>query len=465
MKSITVINKEMLDQNQYFASLMKAGAQKELLDPSLLKSIPIDFMEIFKDVMRMYTKGESSTLKVETAEGLMKSIVYSLDLFLMKFLHPEDAIAHLKSCNMNTLYKEAMDYTKDYFESTKQLYKAIEDKRVFIPNVVYTETFTEAIPNFFLDYDLIFSAQETSCDIDYPLTFDVGSVRGITYIKKYLEAFELENEFCLKFDPQNIITLLQTYGKSNGLNYNQSPINLFELVIHNVIFLTLLEKGYQNLFITAIEYDIIEEKLNRLNKIEIKNLIINTLNRLINNLDITNFNLIDLLHRYADDMIGRLLNALEHGNFTNMIVLEPVSHAKVRTVLELGDKMDNKAFRLVYKKIMNCSTVDDKVTLLTKYTHSLDDFLDLLKADCFYEKEYDFVFEILGNLELSTLISSEFKEHMLRGENKLSTLFTKNISFKYDWEKAFIDWLRNLDKVRIQDIELLVHQNLVDEVI
>lgn len=465
MKSISIINKEMLDQNQYFVSLMNVGTQKGLLDSSLLKSTPIDFMEIFKEVMRMYTKGESSTLKVETAEGLMKSIVYSLDLFLMKFLHPEDAIAHLKSCNMNTLYKEAMDYIKIYFESTKQLYISIEEKRVFIPNIVYTETFTEAIPNFFLDYDIIFSAHETSCDIDYPLTFDVTSARGISYIRKYLEAFELENEFCLKFNPQNIITLLQTYGKSNGLNYKQSPINLFELVFHNVVFLTLLEKGYQNLFITAIEYDIIEEKLNRLNKIEIKNLIINTLNRLIHNLDITNFNLIDLLHRYADSMIIRLYNALKHSNLANMIVLEADAPAKARTVLELGDKMDNKAFRFVYKRIMNCTTIEDKMALLTKYVHSLDDFLDMLKADCFYEKEYDFVFGILGNLELSALISSEFKEYMLRGENKLSNLLEKNISCKYDWEKAFVDWLRNLDKNRIQDIELLVHQNLVDEVI
>jgi hypothetical protein len=465
MKSITVINKEMLDQNQYFVSLINTGAQRGLLDPSLLKSIPIDFMEIFKEVMRMYTKGESSTLKVETAEGLMKSIVYSLDLFLMKFLHPEDALARFKSCNMNALYKEAMDYTKDYFESTKQLYKAIEDKRVSIPNVVYTETFTEAIPNFFLDYDLIFSAQETSCDIDYPLTFDICSVRGITYIRNYLDAFELENEFCLKFNSKNIITLLQTYGKSNGLNYKQSPINLFELVFHNVVFLTLLEKDYQNLFITAIEYNIIEEKLNNLNKIEIRNLMKSTLSRLINNLAITNFNLIDLIHRYTDSMIDRLCNALEHGNLANMIVLEPAAHTKVRTVLELGDKMDNRSFRLVYQKIMNCSTVEDKMTLLTKYIHSLDDFLDLLKADCFYEKEYDFVFEILGTVELSTLISSEFKEYMLRGENKLSILLENNISCKYDWEKAFVDWLRNLDKVRIQDIELLVHQNLVNEVI
>jgi hypothetical protein len=465
MKSVSVITKEMLDQNQYMVSLINTGARNGLLDSNLLGSTPIELMEIFKEVMRMYTKGESSTLKAETAEGLMKSIVYSLDLFLMKYPNPEDAIAHLKSCNINTLYKEAMDYIKDYFEKTKQLYKTIEGKRLSIPNVVYTDSFTAAIPNFFADYNVIFSAQETSCDIDYPLTLDISSARGITYIRKYLEVFELENEFCLKFDDQNIITLLQTYGKSNGLDYKQSPINLFELVFQNAVFSAMLEKSYNNLLLSTIEFEIIEEKLRELNKSEIKDLIINTLNRFIHDLEITNSSLVDLIHRYADSMISRLYNAFEHGNLINMIVLEAAAQAKDSTVLELGRKMSNKAFRFVYGRITSCTTPEDKIALLTKYVNSFDDFLDLLKADCFYGKEYDYAFRSLGNLELSTLICKEFKEYMLRGSNKLSILFADNISFKYDWEKAFVDWLKELDEARIQDIELLAHKNLVAEII
>jgi hypothetical protein len=465
MKYVSVITKEMLDQNQYMVSLINAGARKGLLDSNLLNSTPIELMEIFKEVMRMYTKGESSTLKAETAEGLMKSIVFSLDLFLMKFPNPEDAITHLKSCSINTIYKEALDYIKDYFEKTRQLYKTIEGKRLSIPNAVYTESFTEAIPNFFAKYNVIFSAQETSCDIDYPLTSDISSASGIAYIRKYLEVFELENEFCLKFDYQNIITLLQTYGKSNGLNYKQSPINIFELVFQNAVFSTMLEKNYQNLLLSDIEFEIIEEKLNGLNKDKIKDLIVSTLDTIINNLEITNFDLIDLIHHYAGSMISRLYNALEHGNLANMLVLEAAVKTKDSSTLELGRKMNNKTFRFIYRRIVSCTTPEDKLALLTKYISSFDDFLDLLRADCFYEKEYDYVFESLRNIELSTLICKEFKEHMLRGTNNLSILFTDNVSYKYDWEKAFVHWLRKLDEDRIKEIELLAHKNLAAEII
>jgi hypothetical protein len=173
----------------------------------------------------------------------------------------------------------------------------------------------------------------------------------------------------------------------------------------------------------------------------------------------------DLIYRYADSMTIRLSNALEHGNLANMIVLEAAAPERDTAVLELGNKMSNKAFRLIYKRIMDCSTVEDKMILLTKYIHSYDDFLDLLKSDCFYEKEYDDVFRSLGDIELSALITNEFKEYMLRGENKLSILFAKNISYRYDWEKAFVDWLKNLDIDRTHDIELIVHKNQAAEII
>ncbi|MFZ5969928.1 MAG: DUF6179 domain-containing protein [Bacillota bacterium] len=465
MGSIIGIDKEKLDQNQYLVSLLKEGTQNGLLGLDLAKSLPFGLMDVLKEIMRMYTKGESSTLKAGTAEDLMKSIIYSIDLFLMKYPNPEDALHHLQSCNVRILYQEAVDYANDYIESTKKLYQSIEAKRVWVPNVVYNETFTEAIPNFFLDYDVIFAAHHTSSDMDYPLAFDDMSAKGIAYIRRYLDAFALENEFCLKFQPKSITMLLQSYGKSNRLNYKQSPINLFELVFNNIVFLTLLDESYESLLISAIGFEMIEEKLNGLEEITLKHLISSILNKIINRLEIANSKLIDLIYRYSQAMIERLSNALAHGHLANMMVLDITAQPEERTVLDPGHKMNNRAFRFVYKKIRDCSTVEDKLILLTKYVNALDDFLDLLKADCFFEKEYDCVFDSLGNLELSTLIVSEFKEHMLRGEEKLSTFLSKTISYKYDWEEAFVDWLRKFDKDRVQAIELLVHENLSSEIV
>ena len=465
MGAIIGINKEKLDQSQYLVSLINEGTRNGLLSIELINGIPFELMEVFKDIMRMYTKGESSTLRTETAENLMKSIVYTLDLYLMKYPSPEDAIQHLQSCNIKTLYTEAMAYANDYFENTKILYQSIESKRVFVPNIVYNETFTKAIPNFFLNYDVIFSAHNTSSDIDYPLTFDDMSVEGITYIRRYLKAFELENAFCCMFSPRYITTLLQSYGKSNGLNYEQSPINLFELIFNNIVFLTLLDKSYENLLISPIGFEVIKKKLNGLNRSNIKHLIFSILDKIINCLEITNSDLIGLINRYSESLIARLSNALAYGHLVNMMVLETVDHHKERATLEVGNKMNNRIFRFVYKKIRDCTTIEDKMIILTKYVNSLDDFLDLLKAECFYEKEYDHVFDSLGNPEISTLIISGFNEHMLRGEVPLSAFLSKTNSFNYAWETVFFDWLKRLDKNRVQDIELLVQENLAGEII
>jgi|GEM_PF-5076181 len=154
----------------------------------------------------------------------------------MKYGTPEAAISHLKSSSIKMLYKEAIEYANNYVEETKNLYKSIEAKRVLVPNAIYNETFTTAIPNFFSSYDVIFSAQDTSSDIDYPLVFDDMSLKGIIYIRRYLESFELENDFCRKFNSLSITAMLQSYGKHNRIDYEQTPINLFELVFNNKDF-------------------------------------------------------------------------------------------------------------------------------------------------------------------------------------------------------------------------------------
>lgn len=455
MESLIGINKESLDKNQYLVSLVNEGVRAGLLEPELISDMPSGLLEILKDNMRMYTKGESDTLKVETAEGLMSSIIYSISLYLMKFGAPEDAVSRLKSTDIKTVYREAMDYIKSYVEETKNLYKSIEAKRISVPNVIYSETFEAAIPKFFSGYDVIFSAQDTSSDMDYPLVFDDMSLKGIIYVRRYLEAFELENDLCRKFNPQDITAMLKLYGKRNRIDYELTPVNLFELVFNNIVFLALLDRGYDDLLISAVEFELITERLNGLTVNELGSLVSEALNKVIASLEITNPNLVDLMRRHSKSLIVRIDNALKHGNLINIVIVDTEINNKDYTILKTGRKMNDKYFRVLYRRIMDCPTVEEKISLMNKCVHSFGDFVDLLKADCFYGKEYGHVFENLGNLELSALIGLGLREYISTDDKNLSKLFSDNIGFKYDWQRALIDWLRGLDKERLREIETL----------
>lgn len=465
MEFITLINKEALDENRYFISLMNVAAQKGLLQMDLLKNSSLELNDILKEVVYRYTKGQSSTLKTEVVEGLMKSMVYALDLLLIQFPTPEEAIAHLKNNNMKSLYDEAIINLKAYTVDTKQLYKDIEAKRLFIPNVVYEESFAQAIPNFLSSYDVYFSAQETTCDIDYPLTIDHGSATGIIYIRKYLETFEAENEFCLKFNPLDIHKLLKAYGKANRISFKETPINIFELVFNNAIFATLLGMDYENLILSSIEFELLEDKLSGLNKPHIHDLLLKALDVMTLNLEIHNPKLENLMRRYTISLIERLDIALKNGNLANLLVREANITPKDATTLEVGKKMGNRDFRVVYNKIMNCVTVEDKMAILTTYVSSLDDFIDLLKADCFFGEEYSYVFDGLGDLELSALICNGLKEYIIGEKDVLNNLFSTNIDYQFDWEEAFVEYLEKLDNSRIKDIEILVDKSLQSRIV
>ena len=49
--------------------------------------------------------------------------------------------------------------------------------------------------------------------IDYPLVFDDMRVRGMTYIKDYLEHLAIETAYCTLFSIEDINRLLYDFGR------------------------------------------------------------------------------------------------------------------------------------------------------------------------------------------------------------------------------------------------------------
>lgn len=62
---------------------------------------------------------------------------------------------------------------------------------------------------------MIFASHETpGCSIDYQLYIDTMNFMGIEYVYNYLYDLSLENEFCNKFNIDEINKLLKGYDKN-----------------------------------------------------------------------------------------------------------------------------------------------------------------------------------------------------------------------------------------------------------
>ena len=131
-----------------------------------------------------YTMGESSSVTVEKASELLKSIFYTLDLGCRTqgknfYALPDDA-------DLNTLLligqaeiENRMKTGKEMLEQALMLLGQVED-------VQLRETLSE-IGQFFRRYDVAYFAHDIPCAIDYILENPISEeLQGIDYINAYL---------------------------------------------------------------------------------------------------------------------------------------------------------------------------------------------------------------------------------------------------------------------------------------
>ncbi len=136
-----------------------------------------------------------------------------------------------------------------------------------VDNYSYNDTVDDGLSPFFKEYDDFFAPHETpGCSIDYQLYIDTMNFIGIDYVYNYLYDLSLENEFCNKFDIDEINKLLKGYDRECELLL----INIFELVLINSLGLIICNKDLSSLNINNLDRKIIKNKLEKLSIEELK---------------------------------------------------------------------------------------------------------------------------------------------------------------------------------------------------
>ncbi len=398
------IRRENLDPNQYVLSLLKEGIRAGLLDKHALYTIQEKIISVLKDLIMRYTKGESASVKTETAEAILSSIYYAMDACVSRLNSPEEGLALLKSASINVIHEKGIGIVKSYVEETKERYREMRRNKPDVPQEIYNSTVLEALPGFFRDYNMMFNAHDTTASIDYPLVFDDMSVRGIFYIRNYIENIDIENRFCRCFGQEAVIRLLENYGRVYQINYKESPYNFFEVVINNAIFSVLLGINADNLVISRFQYEILESKLGSLGAVKTGAVIEDAVGRVIEDLGISEPKLIAYLHRYKVLFIKRLVNAVENKSLRHFIITEEKTAGQdINHILMAGNRLSDARFRSIVRNISESESIAGKVGIIRTNLHSLEDFVDVLNAECLYGNEYKAVFDALGEMELAVL--------------------------------------------------------------
>lgn len=198
-----------------------------------ISTVQLGVMQLLGEEIMQYNHMQSSSVKVETAQSLLESMLYSITAYLDTL--PEPAAA-LKTQNLKDLRQKGLDLLKQYIEEAKTLLKEVKATRVQTELIAYNNTIDFAIDKLLQCYDPRFEAQNTTplsktAIIDYPLSKDNTSITGILYIKNYLIQLKKENEFCAGYSKNYIRALLLTHGVKHHLDYREMLINIPELIL------------------------------------------------------------------------------------------------------------------------------------------------------------------------------------------------------------------------------------------
>jgi hypothetical protein len=392
-----------------------------------------------------FTMGDSSSVPVETAEGLLTSINFCIEMYLKKNNNIFESASKLKNENLFDLFALGQVEIAMNIDRGKKLLKEAQESALDVDNISYHDTLKE-ITAFFKKYDYRFFAHDIPCMIDYQLCHQVPELQGIEYINEYLRRFIIENKFCRYFNCELIISLLQEYCP----DYKGQLINIFEPVCTNGIGLALLDKNVFSLNIT--ESDRVELlNLFRLwpEKEAMENLAL-AADKLYGLLEIEDSDTRKYLKKTAIELYSRIKILKDIDKFDKLFI-ELYVKKETAPLFQYydGDLMDDEALRRLIDEIQDCRYLSDKIAIIKEQVHSVRDLIEVLNV-CLWGNEYAELFRSFSDLEIAILL--HFLHERYEETDDLSPIFP--------WEVQLVDHIKSLGKTRQKDIERILKRNI-----
>lgn len=261
----------------------------------------------------LYTMGEHSSVRIETAQELLQSISFCLDLYLKQSGNTKKLLA---TADLEELFKLGQKALEEQLELGKRLYSKACLTAPEIENISFKDTL-RSIGGFFKQYDYRFLAHLIPCDIDYQLCHAVKeSLQGVEYINQYLGRIIIENGFIKKFEKNKAESLLSSYCS----DYKGLLINLYEPLAVNAIGLALLQEESKKLNITAADNNRLISLFEPLTVTPAKKALADASDRVCSELEINDPSSVRYLRKTAEGIFPRIEAALPHGNLNGIFL-------------------------------------------------------------------------------------------------------------------------------------------------
>ena len=245
------------------------------------------------------TMGDASSLRVEQAEELLRSIAFTLDVYLQRTGTDRRA---LLSGDLNALLLKGQDLLAGLVQEASALYNEAQCAVCDFGNLSLRDTL-RGIGLFFARYQLLSYAHQIPADIDYQLAQPVSeATQGVLYIREYLRRLLFENAFLARFAQTDVHAVLHAYYG----DYREPLVNLFEPVAACALGLSALEGGVRTLFLGRAQLLSLEKRFQALDDVQARALLDQAALRVLTRLELLNPFSLDYLKKTAHALLPRI---------------------------------------------------------------------------------------------------------------------------------------------------------------
>ncbi len=278
LSKIQIIERACLSEEFYFKSLLDEAQRWGLLSGSDIEKLQLACLDLLARQAKLFNSGISDSIRVEKAQEIMESVLFTLGLRLKTYPNPDDAVTALLTEPLGEIYKKGRERIDSMLTAVKKLHLKLTQRLFSTANEFYSETLVDGINGFFKLYYPDFSAQEIHITADYPLFNPVPKLLGIEFIKSYLEAAWCENLFCGYFSEEDVHYLLLGFAE----DYGTLLINIYEPTLTAALGCVITGADFPRLDITREDVRRLTEIFKGHSQTEILKILTNaadTLNR------------------------------------------------------------------------------------------------------------------------------------------------------------------------------------------
>lgn len=389
-----------LSEEFYVQSLLEASVQKNILTVEEVENIQVQCIQLLTSQIEKYNNGHSSSVRIEVAEGIMKSILYTIGIQLKTVPKPKDAVQMLKATAVEKLYQLGRKRIDQKLKATKVLANLMLENKLDTPQEIYNATVTGGVKGFFKIYNPNFEAHEIHITADYPVCVPIGGFVGIEFMQKYVETINYENIFCRYFSSEAIHRLLSGYQEE----YQYLVMNIYEKVLTTAIGCKILGKESRDLTITKIQKNYLLHFLSAQSDEQLKEIVLKAAKLLKYELGIN----VGALEKYIDKslsiIVANISTALKLNTLDQQFITAKHDDKDYEIKFSDGNKIEDELYRSVIKEIQECRYTSDKLAIIKSEIHSISDLDDVIRDTTLSKSEIKEVLDLLNPIEIAALL-------------------------------------------------------------